>query len=151
MLIFTPQTTFTTIDNYQIQNEHFPTQVYLWYYALKTLTKLAFQPPTEDENRYIPLSPKTVWRHQYSIQDGMSVEKEFALKSFFGKSESVDLIHHNLILPVRLRECTNSRVGLSFSQLVGNPDAALSLTGVRLDGDALLREPSAVHSEVQSG
>lgn len=109
-MVFTPQTTFTTIDNYQIKNEHFPTQVYLWYYILKTVTKLAFQPPTEEEDSYLPLLPQTVWRHDYVIQDNQLIEKEFALKSFFGKNETADVIHHDLIQAVRLRDCTNPRV-----------------------------------------
>lgn len=110
LLIFTPLTTFTTIDNYQIKNEHYPTQVYLWYYALKTLTKLAFQPPTEEEDIFLPLQPNTVWRHDYSIQDNQFVEKEFALQNFFKKIDGVESIHHNLIQSVHLHDCTNPRV-----------------------------------------
>lgn len=108
--MFTPQTTFTTFDNIQIKNEHYPTQVYLWYYALKTITKMAFQPPTEEEDEFIPLQPQTVWRHDYPIQDNQQLQKRFALDRFFGRNESADCIHHDLIIPVRMKECTSKRV-----------------------------------------
>ena len=109
-MIFTPRTTLTTIDNYQIMNEHYPTQVYLWYYALKTITKLAFQPPTEEEDTFLPLQSNTVWRHEYSIQENQYIEKEFALKHFFGKNDTADVIHHDLIQAVHLSDCINPRV-----------------------------------------
>ena len=108
--MFSPQTTFTTFDNIQIKNEHYPTQVYLWYYALKTITKVAFQPPTEEEDEFIPLQPHSLWRHDYTVQNHQLIKKKFALERFFGRNESADFIHHDLIIPLRLRECTNKRV-----------------------------------------
>ena len=38
-----------------MHSEHFQSQVYLWFFILRSLTRLAYQPPLEEENAFLPL------------------------------------------------------------------------------------------------
>lgn len=110
VLLFTPHTTFTTIDNYTMQNEHYPSQLHLWLFVLRTVTRLAFQPPTEEEVDFLPALPDRVWRHDYTIRNGFLREKRFAIESFSDNENGLEVLHNGVLLSSRLRAMTQPRV-----------------------------------------
>lgn len=96
-----------------MDHEHYSSQVYLWLFILRTISRFSFLPPVEVEPEFLPLVPNTVWRHDYVIQNGMPTEKEYSAKEFFGKCDGVDVIHHGMIQAVRLKELVQKRVILT--------------------------------------
>ena len=93
-----------------MDHEHLSSQAYLWFFVLRSISRLSFLPPLEVEPSFLPLVPNTVWRHRYSILNGFVADKQYAAEEFFGKSEGVDLVHHGMIQAVRLKELCEQRV-----------------------------------------
>ena len=92
-----------------MHDEHFQSQVYLWFFILRSLTRLAYQPPLEEENAFLPLLPGTVHRHAFAVKEGFASEKQFAVEGFFGSVDAVTMIHHNTRIALRLREVAKRR------------------------------------------
>ena len=99
-----------------MHGEHFQSQVYLWFFILRTLTRLAYQPPLEEENAFLPLLPGTVHRHAFAVKEGFASEKQFAVEGFFGSVDAVTMI------PLRLREVAKRRCVEMLASLLQDYD-----------------------------
>mgnify|MGYP000006784263 FL=1 len=83
--------------------------MYLWFFVLRAVTRLAFQPPLEEENEFIPVLENQVYRHEFVVKEGFREEKEFAVKGFFGKAEAVSVLHDNTLIAMRMKELAKTK------------------------------------------
>ena len=105
-----------------MHSEHFQSQVYLWFFILRSLTRLAYQPPLEEEHAFLPLLPGTVHRHAFAVKEGFASEKQFAVEGFFGSVDAVTMIHHNTLIALRLREVAKRRCVEMLASLLQDYD-----------------------------
>ena len=127
MLLFTPSSTYTSIDNYTMEDEHYSSQHFLWLYVLRTVTRLAFLPPAEEEADYLPALPGKLWRHDYIVRDGFFKEKAYAVDRFWSREDGVDVVHNDLLIATPLKEMTSTRVGAFCSIHMQNLRMLISL------------------------
>lgn len=93
-----------------MENEHYSSQVYLWLFVLRTVTRLTFLPPIQEEDEYLPGLPNTLHRHQYQIERGFVDEKKYAIDNFIQKEEGVEVIHDGVLPSSSLREISREKV-----------------------------------------
>lgn len=105
-----------------MHDEHFQSQVYLWFFILRSITRLAYQPPLEEENDFLPLQEGAVHRHTFSVKEGFTSEKQFAVEGFFGSVDTVLMIHHNTLIAMRLREVAKRRCVEMLASLLQDYD-----------------------------
>lgn len=110
VLLFMPETTFTSIDSYSMEKEHYQSQVYLWFFVLRSITRLTFLPPTEEEAEFLPALPNCLWRHEYQINNGYLKEKVFAVEGFWNREDGIEVLHDDVLISTPLREMTEPRV-----------------------------------------
>lgn len=127
MLLFTPSSTYTSIDNYTMEDEHYSSQLFLWLFVLRTVTRLAFLPPAEEEADYLPALPGKLWRHDYIVRDGFFKEKAYAVDRFWSREDGVDVVHNDLLIATPLKEMTSTRVGAFCSIHMQNLRMLISL------------------------
>ena len=96
-----------------MEHEHYQSQIYLWFFVLRSITRLTFLPPTEEEAEYLPALPNSLWRHDYQIKNGYLKEKVFAVEGFWNREDGIEVVHHDVLISTSLREMTESKVGMN--------------------------------------
>ena len=121
-----------------MENEHFSSQLFLWLFVLRTVTRLAFLPPAEEEADYLPALPGKLWRHDYVVRDGFFKEKAYAVDRFWAREDGVDIVHNDLLIATPLKEMTSTRVDVASDSHAEPANADFATGGVRLESAPLL-------------
>ena len=83
--------------------------------VLRSITRLTFLPPIQEEDEYLPALPHSFHRHDYIVKNGFVDEKGYAVDHLVAKAYGIEVIHDGVLPDASLADMSKDQVGFDSS------------------------------------